>query len=86
MNILAWTLFGIINGLTLYFLDGKKDSVNPITASILGILGALSGGTVAYLLFGGIQTEFNSTLLLVVFFEAILLFLLLSGKSFRRVS
>ena len=86
MNILAWTLFGIINGLTLYFFDGKKDGVNPVMASLLGILGALSGGTVAYLLFGGIQTGFNSTLLLVLFFEAVLLFLLLTGKSFKRVS
>lgn len=85
MNILAWALFGVINGLVLYYFDDKKETMNPALAIGLGILGALSGGTAAYLLFGGIQTAFNSTLLLVVFFEIMLLFLLISGKSIKKI-
>lgn len=85
MNILAWMLFGIVNALVLYIFDDKKSETNLATAVLLGVLGAVSGGTAAYVLFGGMQQGFNSTLLLVIFFEVMLLFLLLSGKSIKRV-
>ena len=85
MNVIAWMLFGIINGLALYMFEGRKDRVSAVSAMALGSLGALSGGTFAFLLFGGISNGFNATLLLVIFFEAVLLFLLLSKKSFKRI-
>jgi len=87
MNIFAWVLFGIINGLILYTFESKKSKkkIHVIAATTLGAFGALSGGTIAYLLFGGINTAFNSTLLLTLAFEAVLLYFLVNGKRFKRV-
>ena len=86
MDILAWTLFGVVNGLILYLFESKKNKkkIHLVTAITLGAFGALSGGTLAYLLFGGAKAGCNSTLLLTIAFEALLLYFLVSGKNFKK--
>ena len=84
MDIIAWALFGVVNALMLYAFESDKENVSPFAAVLMGVLGALSGGTAAYLIFGGAATALNTTLLLAIVFEAVLLYLLLSGKSFKR--
>lgn len=87
MDILAWTLFGIINGLVLYSFENKKEKkhISPIGAILLSVFGALSGGTLAYLIFGNARLELSNTLLIAIVFEVALLYLLISGKSFKRI-
>lgn len=87
MSVLAWILFGIVNGLILYFFESKEEKkrINPFSAVLLSTCGALSGGTLAYLIFENARIGLNSTLLLAIVFEVALLYLLLSGKSFKRI-
>ncbi len=85
MNILAFVLFGVINGLVLHIFNPKKEEEGIGEAMLMGIFGALSGGTLAVLFFSGKSIlTFNTTLLFVVFLEGILLSVLL-GKITRKV-
>jgi uncharacterized membrane protein YeaQ/YmgE (transglycosylase-associated protein family) len=81
MDLLIWTFFGVINGLILYAFENTKGKrkVGMGGAIMMSVAGALSGGTLAYIVFGGTQ-GFNLTLLLVLFFEVAIL-TLLSAKS-----
>ena len=84
MDIVAWGLFGVVNSIMLYVFENDKDKVNPFGAVVIGVLGALAGGTLAYLIFGGVTGGINTTLLLVILFQGVLLYLLFSGKSFKK--
>jgi uncharacterized membrane protein YeaQ/YmgE (transglycosylase-associated protein family) len=85
MNILLWALFGLINGLLLNTFDKSPKKESMTGSMLLGMFGAISGGAVAYLLFGGVQSGFDMTLVLVMFFEAVLIYMLTSKKSLHRI-
>jgi len=85
MNLFAWALFGVINGLILNLLDKNPKKEQSAGAMMLGMLGAVSGGTVAYLLFGGMKSTFDLTLLLIVLFEAILVYMLTAKKPLYKL-
>lgn len=81
MNILAWALFGLINGLLLYKFTGKK-SETPLNGAVIGMVGAITGGSFAMLLFRGLTVGLNNTLSLIFLMEMALLFLLMYGGRF----
>lgn len=81
MSLLLWALFGVVNGMILNILDRNPQKEKPTGAMLLGMFGALSGGAVAFLLFGGLEEGFNLTLLLIISFEALLVYMLTTTKS-----
>src|SRR5690242_4604943 len=50
MSLLAWALFGLVAGAIARFLHPGFDSMGMLGTMMLGILGSLLGGGVAYLL------------------------------------
>lgn len=86
MNILPFILFGLINGLIINALEPDEKKGSYLGAVVIGMLGALTGGTVAMFLFGRVQLlTFSPTFIVIIVIEAILLFLLLFGKGLKKV-
>ncbi|CAN5206665.1 hypothetical protein BH11PAT1_BH11PAT1_6510 [soil metagenome] len=86
MNIAAFILFGLINGLIINSLepDGKKGSY--LGAILMGMLGAITGGMFAFMIFGGVSIiTFNPSLMMILLIEGVLLSFLVFGKAFKRV-
>ena len=84
MTVFAWILFGVVNGLILNALEPNPSKGGRMSAMILGIVGALSGGLLAFLFFGGVTTGLNAMLYSVVAIELALLVLLYAGRVFRK--
>ena len=85
MNILAFILFGLINGLIFHIIDENSSSGSYFHAMLLGMLGALTGGTFAYFLFGGVTQGITPTLSIIILMETMLLGLLFFGKFIKQV-
>lgn len=85
MNIMPFILFGLINGIIINSLeDDKKGSL--LGAMSMGILGSITGGMFALLLFGGIQLpKITPSLVSIIIIEAVLLFFLLFGKPLKKI-
>lgn len=84
MTVVAWILFGVVNGLILNALEPDPRKGGRISAVILGMAGALSGGLLAFLFFGGVTTGLNVMLYSVVGIEIALLLFLYGGKMLRK--
>jgi len=81
MNIFAFILFGLINGLIINSLEPDDKKGSYLGAMMMGMLGALTGGMVAFMIFGNIQTlTFSPSMMAILAIEGVLLFLLLFGK------
>ena len=84
MIVAAWILFGVVNGLILNALEPNPSKGGRMSAMILGIVGALSGGLLAFLFFGGATTGLNVMLYSIVAIEIALLLFLYAGRAFRK--
>lgn len=80
MNLLSWILFGAIVGIITNSLDHSTTSGIP-NALILGIIGAVTGGLLASVLFGGQYQRFDLTSFLIAAGGS--LFLLTIGRALK---
>jgi hypothetical protein len=82
MHVLFWVLFGLIN--TLLFLHEDKGIAHghKLHAFLFGVTTALSGGVLASVFLN--SKEANLALLIILAFEAVLLFGLLVKNSLVR--
>lgn len=81
MTILLWAMFGMINGLLINAFGGEKKATS-LGAALIGGVGAISGGTFAYLLFGQ-SSSVNIFSLSLLLLEGIVLAFVLSGRAFK---
>ncbi len=76
MNVFAWIAFGAIAGLVAHYTDSLQAKGGLPAAILFGIIGALSGGFLANLLFGQILLPFDlSSFILAIGGALTLLFL-----------
>lgn len=84
MNILAWTLFGLFIAILTIVFDYKRTKQTLAATLIISIVGALTGGMAAELLFGkGISGINTTTLILSVFMSSLFLYM---GDTLRKTS
>jgi uncharacterized membrane protein YeaQ/YmgE (transglycosylase-associated protein family) len=82
VNILLWCLFGLIAGAVAQFImpgrdPGQSSDVRGFAITILlGIAGAVLGGYISSLLFGGDVTGFNVPSFAIAILGALLLLVL----------
>lgn len=82
MSLLMWILFGALAGWIASILTGKNEEMGAVLNIVVGIAGAMIGGTIAGLIgIGGIG-EFSATSLLTAVLGAVLLISLV--KAFER--
>lgn len=82
MSLVGWILFGFIAGALAHLIDPQPRRGGFLGAVVLGVLGALTGGFFATLLFGGgIQGVSLNTAIVASFSSLLLLFV---GKVLRR--
>lgn len=76
MNIFAWIAFGAVAGLVAHYTDSLQAKGGLPAAILLGIVGSLSGGFLANLIFGKILLPFDlSSFILAIGGALTLLFL-----------
>lgn len=88
MNIIAWTVFGILAGIVAHYSDNReaKGGKTLVGAILVGILGALSGGLFAMVLFGEITSSFDIfSFILAISASLIILLIHRSVFSIRKV-
>lgn len=74
MDILSWSIFGLIAGVIANVIDPSPAKGGVLGAVILGILGALVGGFLANLVLGGqYTTGFNFPSFIVAILGSLLL-------------
>jgi uncharacterized membrane protein YeaQ/YmgE (transglycosylase-associated protein family) len=82
MGIIAWIVFGALSGVIANYIDPRPSQGGLISATVLGILGALVGGFLGSLMFGVGITGFDfSSFLLAIGGSLLLLFL---GRAMSR--
>jgi uncharacterized membrane protein YeaQ/YmgE (transglycosylase-associated protein family) len=82
MSLVGWILFGFIAGAISHLIDPQPRKGGFLGAVVLGVLGALTGGFLATLVFGGgIRTLSLNAVILASFSALLLLFV---GKVLRR--
>lgn len=84
MTLLIWILFGVLNGLILFYLEPFKSRGEILPSALMGVLGSISGGAFAYLLFGGELTALNLPLMILLLMESILFFIIYTSKTFKK--
>lgn len=84
MTLLLWVIFGIINGLILHQFESPQNKGSSIFAAFWGIVGSISGGVVAYYIFGGITATPNIIALIILALEGGVLLLLMKNKAFKQ--
>ena len=82
MSLVGWILFGFIAGAIAHLIDPQPRRGGFLGAIVLGVLGALTGGFFATLLFGGGIQSLSLNTIIVASFSALLL--LFVGKVLRR--
>ena len=82
MNIVSWILFGLIVGVVANAIDPHPNKGGLIGSMLLGIVGALTGGFLANIIFGITVTGFNLTSFLVAVAGSLIL--LFVGRALRR--
>lgn len=85
MNLIVWAIFGLIEGVTISFINhsSKGDKLGII---ILGILGAILGGLMGALMFGRkIEGLDGETFMIAVLFSLILLVLPRFGRRLNKL-
>lgn len=83
MNVIGWTLFGLIAGTIANAVDPRPSSGGILGAVVLGIVGAMVGGFLANILLGLDVTGFNLTSFVVAIAGSLLL--LFVGRALRSV-
>ncbi len=73
MDLLGWALFGIVAGGIAFMLDPYPGEGGLGGALLLGIFGAVVGGVVANLVFGGAVVGFSITSFTLAVLGAVLL-------------
>ncbi|MDT7044088.1 GlsB/YeaQ/YmgE family stress response membrane protein [Candidatus Nitronereus thalassa] len=73
MGIIAWIVFGLIAGIVAKFIMPGKDPGGMIVTSLIGIAGALVGGTISSMLGFGDVTGFDMRSMMVAVGGALLL-------------
>ncbi len=81
MNVLSWILFGLITGIIAHMLDTRENDL--LTALILGVGGALTGGLLANVLLGMSFTGFNITSFLLSAASALLIVVI--SRTLKKV-
>ncbi len=84
MTVLLWVIFGIINGLIIHQFENPQNKGSNIIAALWGIVGAVSGGVVAYYIFGGITAAPNIITFSILALECGVLLLLMKNKAFKQ--
>lgn len=82
MGLVGWILFGFIAGAIAHLIDPQPRRGGFLGAIVLGVLGALTGGFLATLIFGGGVRGISINAVVVASFSALLL--LFVGKVLRR--
>lgn len=82
MSIVGWMLFGFIAGAVAHLIDPQPKRGGFLGATVLGVFGALTGGFLATLIFGGGIRAISLNTVIVASFGALLL--LFVGKVLRR--
>lgn len=83
MDILSWSLFGLIAGTIANVIDPSPAKGGILGAVILGILGAVVGGFLANLVFGAQNiTGFNFPSFIIAILGSLLL--LFTAGALRR--
>lgn len=82
MGLVGWILFGFIVGAIAHLIDPQPRRGGFLGAIVLGVLGALTGGFLATLIFGGGVGGISINAVVVASFSALLL--LFVGKVLRR--
>ncbi len=82
MNIITWTIFGLIVGAAanIIFPDSSRGGI--LGAILLGVAGAVVGGLIASMFFGQNVSGFNLPSLVIAIGGSILLLFL--GRYLRR--
>jgi len=83
MNLLAWTVFGLIIGIVANMIDPAPERGGIVGTILLGVVGALVGGMLANLVFGFGVSGFNLTSFIVAILGSLLL--LLIQRAVRQV-
>lgn len=79
--MLSWILFGLIVGVVAGALDDAEGGI--LNYLLLGAGGALLGGILANMIFGGGVAGFNATAFIIASFGAVAI--LLGGRALRRI-
>lgn len=83
MSIIAWIIFGIITGVVVEFLDTRFQTDSLADAIILGVIGAILGGSIATVLFNFNIMSLHLTSLAIASASAIVV--LLIGRIVKRM-
>jgi len=83
-NMFEWSLFGLMVGVVANLIDPRPASSGLFSALLLGIVGALVGGTLGDLLFGQGLTGFNLSSFSLAVVGSILLMLI--GRAYYHTS
>ena len=83
-NLLSWFVFGLIVGIVAHLFDPAPDGGGVLGTLLLGILGALVGGFISNLVFGGGISGFNVPSFIIAVLGSLLL--LFVQRAVRRSS
>lgn len=83
MNIPMWIIFGLVNGIVLYWIKPDRSVGGYFGAALLGGGGAVLGGGVALLLYETLRTM-NIMLFVLLLMTVSALFLIISNMIMHR--
>lgn len=78
VNVLAWLIFGAVNGIVLYWIKPDHRIGGYLGAAVLGAGGAVLGGGIALFLYENFR-QMNLVLFIMLVITASSLFLLISS-------